>query len=76
MCIGENLREQVVKFQQTTGEESMVVVIEKHDESMAIHRIGFNPYVGLMVDGKPPSPQWWQEAEAFHPLQWPPSVVH
>lgn len=54
----------------------MVVVIENHDQSMAIHRVGYNPYVGLMVDGKPPSPKWWQAAESFHPLQWAPSVVH
>ncbi len=54
----------------------MVVVIEKIDNSMAVHRIGFNPFVGLIVDGKPPTARWWQEAEAFHPLQWAPSMKH
>lgn len=76
MCIAETLQSQVQKFQQSTGEETMVVVIEKRDESMAIHRIGYNPFVGLMVDGKPPSPKWWQEADRFHALQWPPTVLH
>jgi hypothetical protein len=76
MCIAEGLREQVQEFQRATGEEVMVVVIEKIDDSMAVHRIGFNPFVGLMVDGKPPTARWWQEAEAFHPLQWAPSVKH
>jgi hypothetical protein len=55
MCIAEGLREQVQEFQRATGEEVMVVVIEKIDDSMAVHRIGFNPFVGLMVDGKPPT---------------------
>lgn len=54
----------------------MVVVVEKRDESMAIHRIGFSPFVGLMVDGKPPSHKWWQDADRFHALQWPPTVLH
>lgn len=74
MCIAEALQSQVLKFQQSTGEETMIVVIENRDESMAIHRIGFSPFVGLMVDGKPPSHKWWQDADQFHALEWPPTV--
>ena len=76
MCIGEALQKQVREYQQSTGEESLVVVIEKSDETMAVHHVAFNPYLGLLVDGKPPSPRWWQEAEDFHALQWTPTVVH
>lgn len=43
---------------------------------MTIHRIGFSPVLGLMVDGKPPSPKWWQDAYRIHALQWPPTVLH
>lgn len=76
MCFADHLREQVQKYQRTTGETTMVVVVEKRDESMGVHHVGFDPHIGLTVDGKPPSPKWYQEAEAFHPLQWPPAVLH
>lgn len=74
--LGEHLVQQVQRFQQATGESDMVIVIENHDDTMAVHRVGFEPCVGLLVDGKPPSISWYQQAEAFHPLQWPPAVLH
>ncbi|MDP3350493.1 MAG: hypothetical protein Q8S92_15995 [Hydrogenophaga sp.] len=76
MCITEALREQVKKFQQSTGERAMMIVVEKRDSSMGVHSVEFSPYVGLMVDGKPPGPQWYQEVESFHQLQWGPPVLH
>lgn len=74
--LGERLITNVQRFQEATGEQTMVVVIEKHDRGMAIHKVGYEPQLGLLVDGKPPSIRWFQEAEDFHPLQWPPAVLH
>ncbi|EKD97109.1 MAG: hypothetical protein ACD_23C01067G0001 [uncultured bacterium] len=74
--MGERLVSNVQQFQQSTGEDSMMVVIEKRDESMGIHQVGFDPKIGLLVDGKPPSRTWYVEAEDFHPLQWGPEVLH
>lgn len=76
MSIAESLVNEVKNFQAATGEDHMVVVVENHDETMGIHRIEFNLYLGLLVDGKPPSPKWYQDAERFHALQTAPAVLH
>jgi len=73
---GERLISNVQRFQSATGEPTMVVVVEKRDSGMAIHQVGFDAHVGLLVDGKPPGLLWFQEAEDFHPLQWPPVLLH
>lgn len=75
-CMGERLVQKIQQFQQSTGEEAMMVVIEKRDESIGVHKVGFDPKIGLLVDGKPPSLMWYVEAEDFHPLQWGPAVLH
>lgn len=72
----EELAAVVQRFQSATGEDALVVVIEKHDQGMGIHRVGYEATVGLLVDGKPPTARWYQEAEGFHPLQFPPLVLH
>ena len=54
----------------------MMVVIEKRDESMGVHKVGFSPQTGLLVDGKPPSHAWYVAAADFHPLQWAPTLLH
>jgi hypothetical protein len=74
--MSERLVHQVQQFQQTTGEEAMMVVIEKRDESMGVHKVGFSPKTGLLVDGKPPSHAWYVAAADFHPLQWGPTLLH
>jgi hypothetical protein len=74
--IGERLVHNVQQFQQATGEDAMMVVIENRDESMGIHQVGFDPKIGLLVDGKPPTHAWYTKAEAFHPLKWGPAVLH
>lgn len=76
MCIAENLRQQIEKYKRGTGEDAMLVVIENRDETMGVHFVAFEPHIGLTVDGKPPHPRWYQEAEAFHPLQWAPTSHH
>lgn len=76
MSLGEKLIQTVQNFKQRTGEESMVVMIENHDQAMAVHRIEYDTHAGLLVDGKPPSVQWYQDAEVFHPMQWAPAVLH
>ncbi|WP_232291593.1 hypothetical protein [Polaromonas sp. JS666] len=74
MC--ERLVQTVRQFQDSTGEVAMTIVIENRDESMGIHNVGFDPKIGLLVDGKTPSLTWYIEAEDFHPLQWGPTLLH
>lgn len=74
--IGEALVERAKNFHHRTGEKSVMVVIENRDSQMAVHSIGYDPALGLLVDGFPPSLQFYQEAEDFHPLQWAPEVLH
>lgn len=74
--MGERLISNVQRFQSATGEPTLVVVIEKRDNGIAIHQIGYDARVGLLVDGQPPGLLWFQDAEDFHPLQWPPALLH
>jgi hypothetical protein len=46
--MGERLVSNVQQFQQSTGEDSMMVVIEKRDESMGIHKVGFDPRLDFL----------------------------
>lgn len=68
MCIAEQLREQVMRHQKATGEETLVVVVERYDNTIGVHNVGYHPYLGLTVDGRQPAPQWYQQADDFHPL--------
>lgn len=64
------------KHRDMTGKDAMLVVIEHHDQTMAVHKIGFDHLVGLLVDGKPPSTEWQRDAKAFHPMQWAAAILH
>jgi hypothetical protein len=77
MCVTSELTAKVRDFQRRTGEESLLVVVEDDDSRIrGIHNVGFDPAVGLVVDGKLPSVLWYQQLHAFHPLQEPPTVLH
>ncbi len=76
MCIAHDLAEQVRAFQRATGEEALTVVIEDGDRISGIHRVGFDPAIGLLVDGRPPSVLWYQQLDSFHALEGPPAVLH
>lgn len=76
MCIGTDLQMQVSKNKQLTGEDSLLVAVENIDKTVGIHSVSFNPYLGLMVDGRPPQILWYQMAEEFHLLETPPRVLH
>lgn len=74
--VAEKLAREVQAFQRATGEESMVVVVEKDGGGIGVHRVGFDVHFGLLVDGKPPTVRWHQEMDDFHPLDLPPAVLH
>jgi hypothetical protein len=74
--LGERLVQKVQSFQNATGEIGMRVIIERAQQQMSVHLIEFDPLCGLLVDGRPPSVQWYQEAEDFHLLQWAPVILH
>lgn len=77
MCVQELLTQKVKEYQHRTGEETLLIVIEDDERTISgIHNVGFDPAVGLLVDGKPPSVLWYQRMQAFHPLQHPPQVLH
>lgn len=74
--VAEQLAKKVQDFQRATGEDSMVVVVEKDGGGIGIHRVGFDVHFGLLVDGKPPTVAWHQEVEDFRPLEVPPTTLH
>lgn len=74
--LGSRLAENVKRFHATTGEQTMMVAIEGEGQNISLHQIQFDSHFGLLVDGSPPSVQWYQNAEDFHPLQMPPTVLH
>lgn len=77
MCVQELLTQKVRDYQNRTGEETLLIVVEDGDHGISgIHNVGYDPAVGLVVDGKLPSVLWYQRLQAFHPLQHPPSVLH
>lgn len=76
MSIAESLVKEVKKFQEATGEDQLTVLVENQDQTLGIHRVGYSPYMGLLVDGKPPSTRWHQQAESFHALDRPPAILH
>lgn len=76
MCIAQDLAEQVRDFQRRTGECELTVVVDDGDRISGIHRVGFDPAVGLLVDGRPPSVHWYQQLDSFHALETPPTVLH
>ena len=73
---GDRLSSHVQQYQAATGEHSLMVAIERHDQELSIQQVAFDKDVGLLVDGKTPTGQWHQEAEDFHPLQLGPTVLH
>lgn len=76
MCIAQELAEKVRAYQRSTGEAALTVVIEDGESISGIHRVGFDPEIGLLVDGRPPSVLWYQHLDSFHALETPPTVLH
>lgn len=76
MCV-ERLTATVRDYQRRTGEESLLVVLhDGEDRISGIHHIGYEPAVGLMVDGRPASCHFYWQLQDFHPLQEPPTTLH
>ncbi len=73
---GEQLAAKVQGFQKATGEANMVVIVEFNDGSMKVHQAGYEYPAGLLIDGLPPTVRWIQNVETFHPMEWPPAVLH
>ncbi|TWO71479.1 hypothetical protein FN976_11230 [Caenimonas sedimenti] len=77
MCVATELTEKVKEFQRRTGEETLLVVVEDDDQRICgVHNVGYDPAIGLIVDGRQPSVLWYQQLQAFRPLQEPPAVLH
>lgn len=77
MCVASALTRKVRDFQWRTGEESLLVLFHDEDKKVSgIHQVGYDPMVGLLVDGKPPSDLWFHLLEGFEALQQPPAVLH
>ncbi len=74
MCTAHELTEQVRDFQRRTGEDSLLVVVNDGETITGIHNVGFDPAVGLLVDGRPPSVAWYQHLDSFHSLEFPPTL--
>lgn len=71
------LTEKVQDFQRRTGEENLLVLFHDEEQKVGgIHQVGFDPMVGLLVDGKPPTDLWYLLLEGFEALQQPPAVLH
>jgi hypothetical protein len=76
MCTAQDLTEQVRDFQRRTGSDSLLIVVNDGESICGIHRVGFDPAVGLLVDGLPPSVAWYQHLDSFHALETPPALLH
>ena len=76
MCVAEDLARTVQEYQRKTGEQTMLIVVEDEGSISGIHSVGFEPHFGLLVDGRQPSVLWYQQLQAFHPLETPPTVLH
>lgn len=67
----------VREYQRKTGEETLTVLLHNDEQDVTgIHDIGYEPLIGLLVDGKPPTSLWFHMLEGFIPLQQPPQVLH
>ena len=76
MCV-ERLTQAVRKFQDSTGEDALLVVL--HDDEgqiIGLHRVGYEVGAGLLVDGRPAGYEFYRQVHDFHALQEPPAVVH
>ena len=77
MCVATALTKKVRDFQSRTGEESLLVLFHDEEQRVSgIHQVGYEPFVGLLVDGKPPTELWFHLLEGFEALQQPPAVLH
>jgi hypothetical protein len=74
MCVVHELTEQVRQHQRSTGEETLLVVVEDEGEISGIHNIGYEPGFGLIVDGMPPTILFYRQLGGFHSLQPPPTL--
>lgn len=72
----QNLTDAVQDFQRRTGEEALLVAVEDDGDLRGVYSVSYEPYWGLMVDGKQPSRLWYHQLQAFHLLQTAPSVLH
>lgn len=76
MCV-ERLTQAVRKFQDSTGEEALLVVLhDDEDQILGLHRIGYEIGAGLLVDGRPAGCDFYRQVSDFHALQEPPTLLH
>ncbi|MBC5767605.1 hypothetical protein [Ramlibacter albus] len=55
----------------------MLVIVEGDDQQIrGLHHVGFDPALGLLVDGRPPSVAWYQHLDSFRALDAAPAVLH
>jgi hypothetical protein len=77
MCTAQDLTNEVKAFQRRTGQETMLVIVEGDDQQIrGLHHVGFDPALGLLVDGRPPSVAWYQHLDSFRALDMAPAVLH
>jgi hypothetical protein len=74
--MGTRLMEDIKRHKKETGLNEVLVVVEKAEQQIGLHSCQVDYYYGLLVDGKPPTLQWYQEAEDFHLLQVPAVALH
>jgi hypothetical protein len=69
------LADHAMRVHRRTGQQATMVMVEKEGQNLALHTVEFDPLAGLLIDGRPPSTRFYQEAEDFHPLEMAP-VLH
>lgn len=73
----EQLTRDVRKFQDSTGEQALLVLFQDEDEQPAgMHMMGWTPQLGLTIDGWPVEEPFYSNFCGYQPLQHPPSVLH
>ena len=76
MCV-ERLTQAVRKFQDSTGEEALLVVLhDDEDQIIGLHRVGYEVGAGLLVDGRPACYEFYRQVHDFHALEEPPALLH
>lgn len=71
------LTQEVRTFLDSTGEDALLVLLhDDEDQVTGVHRIGWMPAQGLIVDGAPATLAFCESLHGFRPLQHPPAVLH
>lgn len=72
----EEIESSVLDFCRETGQSGMLALIEFEVGEPTYHKLAYEPFVGLTVDGIPPPVEWCRDFLSAHGVAQLPPTLH